>query len=54
MKVGDLVRRWNAKKAIGIISEILSTNRVEVIWHSGCCFSPSQQTHNLEVINESR
>jgi len=54
VKVGDLVRHWNARQAFGLITKVVSKTTVEVLWHERTCYTPIQNIYKLEVINESR
>ena len=51
MKVGDLVRPWNARKAMGLVVEVLNKKEVKVQWigkRNQLLYT--YQKHKLEVI----
>ena len=51
MKVGDLVRPWNARKAMGLVVEVLNKKEVKVQWigkQNQLLYA--YQKHKLEVI----
>ena len=55
MKVGDLVRPWGARKAIGLVVEVVNKKEAKVQWiGKDCRYSRTYQKHKLEVVNESR
>ena len=55
MKVGDLVRPWNARKAMGLVVKVVNKKEVTVQWvGKSCAYNRTYQKHKLEVINASR
>ena len=54
MKVGDLVRPRNARKAMGLVVKV-NDLYIEVQWvGKSCAYNHTYQKYKLEVINESR
>ncbi len=55
MKVGNLVRPRNARKAMGLVVEVTNKKEVKVQWiGKKSQLAYAYQKHKLEVINESR
>ena len=51
VKVGDLVRSCNARKAMGLVAEVLNKKEVKVKWiGKGNQLREIQWSYNLEVI----
>jgi hypothetical protein len=55
MKVGDLVRPRNARKAMGLVVKIKPEPYVEVQWvGKSCALNRTYPKYKLEVINEKK
>ncbi len=54
MQVGDLVRPWNARKAMGLVVKTKGLY-IEVQWiGKSCAYNRTYQKYKLEVISEKK